>query len=153
MDVLSECSTVSGSRRLLNLTRDEVWGVISRAVKRGLSRKQTRNLHYPGVDEKAFRKGHSYMTVVCDLMRSTVEHVSDGRRKECLESYYAAMSQEQIGAIRGIAMDMWEPYFAATLKYLPGAASKIVHDRFHVMKHVGEAVDKVRRQEHKALLQ
>lgn len=77
IDVLSECSTISGSRRLLNLTWDEVWGVMSRAVKRGLLRKQTRNLHYLGVDEKAFRKGHSYMTVVCDLMRSTVEYVSD----------------------------------------------------------------------------
>lgn len=46
------------------------------------------------------------MTIVCDLMRSTVEYVSEGRRKESLESYYEGMNQEQLGAIRGIAMDM-----------------------------------------------
>lgn len=46
-------------------------------------------------------------------------------------------------------MDMWEPYFKATLKHVPGAVGKIVHDRFHVMKHVGEAVGLVRKQEHR----
>lgn len=44
--------------------------------------------------------------------------------------------------IKAVAMDMWEPYFKATLKHVPDAAGKIVHDRFHVMKHVGEAVDR-----------
>ncbi len=49
-------------------------------------------------------------------------------------------------------MDMWEPYFTATMAHVPDAGAKIVHDRFHVMKHVNEAVDKVRKQEHKALM-
>jgi transposase len=46
----------------------------------------------------------------------------------------------------------WEPYFMATMAHVPDAGAKIVHDRFHVMKHVNEAVDKVRKQEHKALM-
>ena len=47
---------------------------------------------------------------------------------------------------------MWEPYFKATLKHVPSAAGKIVHDRFHSMKHVSEAVDRVRKQEHHELM-
>jgi transposase len=129
IDVLTECSTVDGSRRLLKLTWDEVWGVMERAVRRGLSRKEARPIHYLGVDEKAFRKGHSYMTIVCDLMRSTVEHVSEERKKSSLEEYYRRLSPGQLESIRAIAMD-----------------------RFHVMKYVNEAVDKVRKQEHKALM-
>jgi transposase len=85
IDVLTECATAEGSRRLLKLTWDEVWGVMERAVRRGLSRKEARPIHYLGVGEKAFRKGHSYMTIVCDLMRSTVEHVSEERKKSSLE--------------------------------------------------------------------
>lgn len=152
IDVLTECATVEGSRRLLKLTWDEVWGVMERAVRRGLSRKEARPIHYRQVDEKAFRKGHSYMTIVCDLMHSTVEHVSDERKKSSLEEYYRRLSPGQLESIRAIAMDMWEPYFTATMAHVPDAGTKIVHDRFHVMKHVNEAVDKVRKQEHKALM-
>ncbi len=54
--------------------------------------------------------------------------------------------------IKAEAMDMWEPYFEATHRHVPGAADKIVHDRFHVMKHVGEAVDRVRKHEHRELI-
>ena len=48
-------------------------------------------------------------------------------------------------------MDMWDPYIAATKGYVPNAASKIVFDKFHVVRIVTEAVDKVRRGEHKRL--
>ncbi|MDY0281118.1 MAG: transposase, partial [Salinivirgaceae bacterium] len=119
IDVLTECATVEGSRRLLKLTWDEVWGVMERAVRRGLLRKEARPIHYLGVDEKAFRKGHSYMTIVCDLMRSTVEHVSEERKKSSLEEYYRRLSPGQLEAIRAIAMDMWEPYFTATMAHVP----------------------------------
>lgn len=49
-------------------------------------------------------------------------------------------------------MDMWEAYYNATIKNVPDARNKIVHDKFHIMKHVNEAVDKVRRQEHRELM-
>lgn len=49
-------------------------------------------------------------------------------------------------------MDMWEAYYNATIKNVPEARNKIVHDKFHIMKHVNEAVDKVRRQEHRELM-
>ena len=44
---------------------------------------------------------------------------------------------------------MWEPYIQATLAQVPDAAEKLVFDRFHVMGHVGKAVDPVRKQEHR----
>jgi transposase len=48
-------------------------------------------------------------------------------------------------------MDMWDPYIAATKDLVPEAEKKIVFDRFHVTRYVTEAVDKVRRREHKIL--
>ena len=152
INVIGECATIEGARRLLGLTWDEAWGVMQRAVRRGLSRKEQRSIHYLGVDEKAFRKGHSYMTVVCDLSRATVEHVAEKRKTASLEEYYQGLKREQLEAIRAVAMDMWPPYIMATRKLLPDAGDKIVFDRFHIMKHAGEAVDKVRRREHKELM-
>ena len=51
-----------------------------------------------------------------------------------------------------VARDMWEPYSNATLDHVPDAAGKIVFDRFHVMGYVGNAVDTVRKQEHRDLM-
>ena len=48
-------------------------------------------------------------------------------------------------------MDMWEPYIASVREHVPEADGKIVFDKFHVAKHLGEAVDRVRRKEHKTL--
>jgi transposase len=47
-------------------------------------------------------------------------------------------------------MDMWEPYVQSTRAHLPGAEGKIVFDKFHVVKHLYEAVDRVRRGEYRA---
>lgn len=151
IDVITECATIDGARRLMRLSWDETMGVMSRAVKRGHARKERRKISYVGVDEKAFRKGHNYMTVVCDLIRGTVEHVAEDRKKSSLEEYFDTLAEEQIASIKGVSMDMWRPYFLATVERVPDAARKIVFDRFHIMQHTCEAVDKVRRQENKAL--
>ena len=49
-------------------------------------------------------------------------------------------------------MNMWPAFINVTLESIPDAEDKITFDRFHVAKYLGEAVDKVRRQEHKALM-
>lgn len=151
IDVLLECSTVTGAGELLGLTWDEVQAVMQRAVRQGQARKEKSAVTHLGVDEKAFRKGHSYLTVVCDLERSTVEYVGEDRTTESLAAYYRSLSAPQRQAIQAVGMDMWEPYVQATMTPVPLAADKIVFDRFHVSKLMNEAVDQVRRQEHRAL--
>lgn len=151
IDVLQQCATVLGACRLLRLSWDEVWGVMQRAVRRGLARKRQRPLPVIGVDEKAFKKGHKYMTVVCDLENATVEYVAEDRRSESLEAFWQSLTPEQLTAIKAIAMDMWTPYIQATIKCVADAGGKIVFDRFHIMNHMVKAVDKVRRQEHRRL--
>jgi transposase len=50
-----------------------------------------------------------------------------------------------------VSMDMWKPYMNATKAHVPDADRKIAFDKFHVARHLGEAVDKVRRHEHREL--
>jgi transposase len=150
IDVLKECD-VTGGTRLTNTSWDELWGVLCRAVARGLARKEKRVPEYIGIDEKSVGKGQNYESIVCDIDKGTVECVIDDRTKESLESYWKQFTQEELKGVKAIAMDMWDPYIAATKACVPGADEKIVFDRFHATKQVTEAVDMVRRGEHKAL--
>jgi transposase len=145
-----ECD-VSGVTRLLATSWDATWGALTRAVARGLARKPRRLPVRLGIDEKAIRKGHHYETLVVDLDTGTVEAVLDERTQASLEAYYEQFAEEELAGIEAIAMDMWEPYILATHACVPDAGKKIVFDKYHAVRYVTEAVDTVRRQEHKAL--
>jgi transposase len=150
IDVLLEAD-VLGAARLLCLSWDEAWNVMERAVARGLRAKKQRVIARLGVDEKAAAKGHRYVTLVCDLDQSTVEYIADDRKKTSLDAYYRSLSEEQLAGIEAVAMDMWEPFVASTVEHVPNGRSKIVFDRFHIMKHMTSAVDSVRKWEHHRL--
>ena len=136
---------------LLRLSWDEMHGIMERAVKRGLERRQAEPVPHIGVDEKAFRKGHKYLTLVNDLKRGRVLYVAVDRKQSSLDGFWATLTAEQIGAIEAVAMDMWNPYVASARQHLPGAEDKIVYDKFHIAQHLGGAVDQVRRKENKIL--
>jgi transposase len=68
-----------------------------------------------------------------------------------LDGYFDAFSPAERDSITAVAMDMWEPYINSVKEHLSSAEDKIVFDRFHIMKHMGEAVDTVRKGEHREL--
>jgi len=98
-------------------------------------------------------KVHEYVTVVSNQENGKVIHVADDRKQGSLDGFYSSLSEAQRGEIESVSMDMWAPYIASTEEYVPGADEKIAFDKFHVAKHLGNAVDKVRRREHKALVE
>jgi transposase len=150
IDVLKE-TDVLGATRLLGISWDEAWHLMERAVTRGRLRKQQTVISRLGVDEKAIAKGHKYITIVTDLDRGTVEYVAKDRRKTSLDEYYRTLSPEQLAGIAAVAMDMWDPFIASTVRHVPDGANKIVFDRFHIMMLMGKAVDNVRRGENREL--
>ncbi len=125
-------------------------GIMQRAVARGLARRKVEAPRHAGVDETSFQKRHEYVTVVSDLERSTVVHVADDRGRAALDGFWTTLTPEQRGQVEAVSMDMWEPYIQSTREHLPGAAEKIVFDKFHIAQHLGNAVDAVRRREHRA---
>jgi transposase len=142
---------VLGASRLLRLSWHETWGVMERAVARGLKAKRRRVIPYLGVDEKSIAKRHRYATVVCDLKRGIIDFVAFDRKKTSLDAFYLSLSPKQLAGIRGVAMDMWDPFIASTRQHVADAEGKIVFDRFHIMKKMLEAVDAVRKAEHRRL--
>jgi transposase len=150
VDLLRACS-ITGAIRLLRISWDEGWGIKGRAVTRGLARRGHEVVARLGVDEKAIAKRHRYLTVVADLERSRVLYLAEDHKQASLDGFWPPLTSAQRAGITAVAMDMWEPYVQSTRAHLPGADAKIVFDKFHVVKHLHEAVDHVRRGEHRRL--
>jgi transposase len=129
--------TVKGAMSILRLQWDSTWHVIERAVARGKARKEPSLLPRIGIDEKAFAKGQA---------------IQEGHDVEAAKAFLSQLNEQQIQSVQAIAMDMSSAYVKAAKEVIPLAESKIVHDRFHIMKLANEAVDKVRKWEHRRLL-
>jgi transposase len=136
----------------LKLSWDHIHSIMSRAVRRGLQRRGQEPIRHLGIDEKAYRKGHQYLTLVNDLERGRVLYVSEEREEKSLDSFWPTLSPEQLNGIEAVAIDMWDAYVNSLRKHLPDADSKIVFDKFHIAQHLGDAVDQVRRKENKQLM-
>ena len=95
IQVLLACQTTKGACDLVRIKWDQAWHVAQRAMARGMKRKEAVVTPQIGVDEKAFKKGHSYMTVVNDIERGTVEFVTEDREKASLERYYTGLTGAQ----------------------------------------------------------
>ena len=150
VEVLLASATVSQGCELLGLSWDTAQEIMRRAVERGLERRQLEALKHLGMDEKSFRRGQSYVTLLTDLDQSRVLDVVEERTTEAADQLWETLSPEQKQTVEAVAVDMWEPFIQTIRKQVPDA--DIVHDKFHVSKYLGEAVDKVRRQEHKELM-
>ena len=150
VEVLLASATVSQACELLGIGWDTAQEIMRRAVERGLERRQLEDLKHLGMDEKSFKRGQSYITLLTDLDESRVLDVVEERTAEAADQLWDTLSSEQKQAVEAVAVDMWEPFIQTIQKQVPDA--DIVHDKFHVSKYLGEAVDKVRRQEHKELM-
>ena len=150
VNVLHECD-VEGACRVLRLSWDEGWGIAERAVARGLLRRGPAVPVHLGVDEKAAGRGQDYVTVVSDVNAGTVVMVTDERKEASLDAYFDTVTAGQLAGIEAVAMDMWEPYANSVRAHLPDADTKIVFDRYHIMSHMGTAVNTVRKAENRNL--
>ncbi len=152
IDWLHETSFAAVARRM-RLTWDEVDGIQGRAVDRGLERRKSTEVQRIGVDETSFKKRHKYATIVSDIDDVRVLEVLKGRESAPLEAFYDNMPLRHLMSIKVVAMDMCPPFISATANCVPDPHTAIAFDRFHVAKILNDAVNNVRKQEHRELLE
>ncbi len=103
-----------------------------------------------GIDEIAIRKGHTYRIVVSDLDRGRPIWFGGKDRSEAsMGEFYGCLGPRKSSRLRLAVMDMWKPFRLATAAHAPQAA--ILFDKFHIMRHLGEALDEVRKSEYRRL--
>lgn len=103
-----------------------------------------------GIDEISIRKGHNYRIVVSDLEKHRpIWFGGVDRSEESLDEFYRGLGEKQARKVRLAVMDMWKAFRNSTARNAPQAA--ILFDKFHVLRHLSEALDKVRKQEYARL--
>jgi transposase len=146
--LLQAVPNVSRAAELLRLDWHSAWEIKARAVERGLAQRQAAPIAALGLDEKSFGRGQDYATVLSDPAGKRVLEVVAGRTQEAAESVLTnGLRPEQRPAVEAVSIDMWPAFEAAIAATLPQA--RIVYDPFHVVSHLNEAVDQVRRAEHR----
>ena len=143
-------STVQDVAKELNLDWHTVKELDKQYMRIQLARAGTPGPKAIGIDEISIKKGHSYRIVVSDLIRGRPIWFGGANRSEAsMNQFYEWLGPKKSAGIRLAVMDMWKPFRNATSKSAPQAA--ILFDKFHVMRHLGEALDQVRRAEYARL--
>jgi transposase len=105
-----------------------------------------------GIDELSIGQRHQYRIVVSDLLRGrAIWFGGKDRSEESLDEFYRWLGPEKCGKIRLVVTDMWKAFRNSTLKEGNAPKANILYDKFHVLRHLGEAIDKVRKQEYARL--
>ena len=149
--LLEACPTTQAVCTLTRLSWSTVNAIMVSAVERGMLRRTEEEISYIGIDEKSSEKGHTYASILTDIDRSRVLDLVPERKLAAAVSLLETLTPAQRMSVKAVAMDMWPAYMSAAKQCMPQA--DIVHDKFHVSKYLGEAVDAVRKQEHSKLSQ
>ena len=121
--------------------------IIHNSTRRGLERRNENTIYKQySIDEKSFKKGHNYVSVLSNPLIGHIIDISEGRTKaSCKDLINRNLSSIQKEKVEQISVDMWEAFINTVKEILP--KSKIVHDRFHLIQYLNKAVDVVRRRE------
>ena len=135
--------------KLFNVSWNTVRSAVDAAVAYGRDQEDYRQVRFIGIDEISRKRGHTYHTNVYDLERKRLIWSGAHRDKDSLRRFFEWWGKERTAALVGVCCDMWQNYIDVIQEYCGKAV--IVFDRFHIIRHLMEAIDKVRRMEAKIL--
>jgi transposase len=148
IDLLKACKNQTKTAELMRCSFNVVNRILHLSTERGMQRRSYSELNFDhlSIDEKSFKKGHKYISVLSHPSSGCVLEVEEDRTiastKKLLNKSLTKQQQENVSTI---SMDMWKAYISTTKAILPNA--QIVHDRFHLVKYLNDAIDKVRKRE------
>jgi len=101
-----------------------------------------------GTDEIAIGKGHNYLHLVSAMdgpRGAELLYIGEGRKEKDLEAFWKWFGPERTGRITHAVMDMWKGFIKSFRAHVPGIV--LIFDKFHILRHLSEALNKVRKQE------
>lgn len=144
-------TTITAVAALLGLKFDQVRRIEQAYMTRLLASVPLEAPRAIGIDEISVRKRHHYRIVVSDLeRRRPIWLGGKDRSAESLREFFAFLEEACPGSLAKVelvVMDMWKPFGIAARENVPKA--RVIYDKFHVMRHLGDALDAVRKQEYR----
>jgi len=142
----SEVGTIFGT------SWDTVFRAVEKAVNWGLESRDLDGIKNIGVDELSRKKGHIYATLVYQLDSNCrrLLWIGDERKEKTLAQFFDWFGEKRTATLEAICSDMWKPF----IKTIKERAPTVIHvlDRFHIMSHMGKAIDKIRAGEARKML-
>jgi transposase len=143
-------STVKEVAEELHLGWDSVKELDKQYMRAQLAKAGTPAPKAIGIDEISIRRRHTYRIVVSDLIRGRpIWFGGEDRSEASMSQFFEWLGEKKSRGIRLAVMDMWKPFRNATQQHVPNAA--ILFDKFHVVRHLGAALDQVRKSEYARL--
>ena len=138
---------VSQAAETVGETDTRLWRMLFRHVDAAYAGADFSQVCCVGVDEMSVRKGHEYISVFADLLAKRVLFATEGKDRETWRRFIEALEQHNghRHAVTQASMDMSQAYQTGVAENCRNA--QVVFDKFHVLRNVGQAVDKVRRAE------
>lgn len=146
---LVQAMPVNTVAALVGETDKRLWRMLHYYVAKARENVDMSCVKAVGIDETSSRKGHNYITCFVDLEKSQIVYVTEGKGKQTIASFKDDLKQHhgKPENIEKVCCDLSPAFISGVQKEFPDAA--LTFDRFHIMKIVNEAVDKVRREETK----
>lgn len=142
--------TVKRVAALLHLTWDQVKDLEKQYMQAILAKAPAPRPRALGIDEVSRRKGHDYRVLVSDLdAERPIWYGGSGRKEADLDQFYAWLGPAKTAQLDLAVMDMWKPFRTSTAQNAPQV--RIIFDKFHVLRHLGDALDTVRKSEYRRL--
>ena len=140
---------VNGVSRTVHETAPRIWRIFNHWVRKAVKKIDMSGVRHIGVDETSKRKGHNYITQFVDLDTRKTIFVTDGKDAGTFEAFSKALAERQgkVDNIKTVSMDMSKSFISGAMSQFPKAS--IIFDKFHIRKALNEALDAVRKAEHK----
>ena len=148
IDLLKATKNQSTTAEFLNCSFRLVNRILHHCCKRGMERRDISKftIEHISIDEKAFKKGHKYVTVLSHPTTGVVLDVGEDRDSESVKHLVcSAFTEKQRLNMKTVSMDMWKAFIKVSKSMLPNA--EVIHDKFHLIAYLNKSMDQVRRRE------
>lgn len=140
----SEMPVTSVAKRT-GVTQPRIWKVFRHWVSAAVGRIGMEGVTRIGIDETSSRRGHRYITNFVDLDTRRLIFCTPGKGEDTVGRFVRELESKggDRKSIKVVSMDMSPSFISAHGKYFRGAS--IVFDKFHIVKMLNEAMDKIRK--------
>lgn len=138
---------VNKAASILDIYPQRLWNVFSYWINKAYREDDQSGIEVLGIDETSSKKGHNYVTVAVDMAHRRVVHAVPGKGADTIQSIQKHLSGKgcEKEQIKQTCIDMSPAFISGIGEHFPKAS--ITFDKFHVVKIINEAMDKVRKLE------